>query len=171
MAHDKTPERNNLILFYGVLSVVTLVSLGFVLRSYFTTQSEREESLQIAKTPIAKRDAIKAAQLKQLESGPVPIEQAMQELAAHGRDGIPLIKPEPSNNTGALEGWANLRLKPVVPQDVAAAAEAAAQHGGALPDGGVAPSGNKLDTQASPGGSAGPKPSPTPAPAPTGPQK
>lgn len=163
MGHDKTPERNNLIFFYTMLSVVTLIALGFVFKSYFVTETEQELAKQVWTQPTTERDKVKAAQLEELHSGPVPIEQAMKELAEQGRDGVPVVKPEPSQDVGALDGWNQLHDKPEIPAPLmpGAAPEAAGPDAGVAPapDSGVAPTGSTGDTTPSPAGENGPKPS------------
>lgn len=145
MGHDKTPERNNLIFFYTMLSVATLVALAFIFNSYFVALSEGEVNDKLSQ-PADELEQVRSSQLEDLRSGPVPVDRAMKVVA--GRERAPAVTPAPSGDLGALEGWNQARLKPVVPPALleAAPADGGADGGPIDADGGVAAAGNNSDT-------------------------
>lgn len=166
MAHDKTPERNNLIFFYTLLTVATLGVLSFVFDSYFSAQSDDVFRHKVREQPALEVAEVKEAHRKELSSGPVPIERAMQQMAGQGRPS--LVEPEPSDERAPLEGWGENRLPhtvppalvPAVPESEDAEDEAsegdetegeATEDGAAAGDAdeGVAPEGNTSDTSPS----------------------
>lgn len=113
MAHDKTPERNNLIFFYTVLSVLTLILLGFVFTSYFNIETERVVTEHVRARPALDLKRAEREQEEALRTGPVPIDRAMQMLAREGR--APAVQPAPSDDLAPLEGWNEAVVPPRVP--------------------------------------------------------
>jgi hypothetical protein len=155
MGHDKTPERNRLIFFYTVLSVVTLAALGFVFDSYFVIETERLVTKNVRELPATERVELATEQRERLTSGPVPIDRAMQMLARDGR--APAVRPEPSRDLAPLEGWNAGRIKPripaaLVPGDLDGDGEAEKEPSaeGEEPASEVAPEGAMGDTAPSP---------------------
>ncbi|MFW6067127.1 MAG: hypothetical protein ACOC97_02230 [Myxococcota bacterium] len=158
MGHDKTPERNNIIFFYTILSVATLIVLGFIFESYFTSLTEREMETKVLSQPADELGRVRSEQLEALRTGPVPIDQAMRTVAAQGRVGS--IAPEPSDDLAALEGWNEARLRPAVPGALRQedGGEEGSDAGVAdTGDGGVASEGNTGDTSPSTSGADGPR--------------
>lgn len=107
MATDQSPPRNNLILSIAVVTVIILIGLKFVFDSYF---SDMMEAVAAAKVPTPEEVVqLHAEEQKKLTTSPaVPIDQAMQMLASKGRMGSADITPQPSNDLGAVAGWAHL---------------------------------------------------------------
>ena len=151
MAHDKSPERSNLILFYTILSVSTLVALAFVFQSYFTATFEQEMYEKVESKPNAELHRIEAKARKQLDTGPMPIERAKRELVERGRPAS--IAPEPSDDLAALQGWAFEKSPPTMGGVPVSVAEEPAD-GGVGPDGGVEAAGPPGPD----GGAAAPEP-------------
>lgn len=170
MAHDKTPERNNLIFFYSLLTLLTLGVLSFVFESYFSAETDEVFRHKVYEQPADELAKVEAAQLEDLSSGPVPIEQAMQQVARRGRPS--LVEPSPSDERAPLEGWNENRLPVAVPPALLQAVpEGEEPEGGpeaAAADGGVAPEGNTSDTSPSTEAEDAPK-APSPG-APTAPE-
>lgn len=107
MATDQSPPRLRLIIAIAVGTVVTLVSLKFVFTSYFTDiMEEAAASKLVSPDEVMALHASEAAKLN--NSPAVPIDQAMQQLAAQGRMGSTLITPQPSDDVAPLTGWAHL---------------------------------------------------------------
>jgi hypothetical protein len=159
MAHDKTPERNSLIFFYTVLSVVTLIALGFMFQSYFSLETERVVTRHVRQAPAVERQKLEAEQRDRLARGPVSIDQAMQQVARNRQQ--PGIEPAASRDLAPLEGWNQARVfAPVpaafIPRGVPepAAAEGAEDEGADVEEAPieVAPEGATGDTAASPAG-------------------
>ncbi|NOY91954.1 MAG: hypothetical protein GXP55_12225 [Deltaproteobacteria bacterium] len=121
MAHDTTPPRNKMILVFTLLSPVLLIALVPLFHDYFLDMTEGEVAARVAEAPPTIRDATFAAQRQHLETGPMPIERAMREMASRGRDASPVIAPTPSDDTAAVSGWGPM-------EDAAAAAAAQAAH-------------------------------------------
>jgi hypothetical protein len=107
MATDQSPPRLRLIISIAVGTVVVLVSLKFVLQSYFTDIMEEAAASKFVGPDEV--NALHASEAAKLTNGPaVPIDQAMSQLASQGRLGSTLIAPQPSEDTAALTGWAHL---------------------------------------------------------------
>lgn len=104
---DQSPTSNRLIVTVGLLSIFTLVSLKFIIGSYYIamTEAEMHDSLVAPEQLIA----LRADQNKSLQQSAVPIDVAMKNLATSGRDNAPaLISPQQSNDMAPLQGWARL---------------------------------------------------------------
>lgn len=134
MAHDTSQTRNRTILTVAIVTVLFLVSVKFVLDTYFIqiTEATVKEKLASPEALIKQREAEKKA----LAGGPVNIDTAMGELA-RGRD-VPHavgadITPRPSDDINAMTGWSKMPktfaaapitevqlLKPAAPTDPAA---------------------------------------------------
>jgi hypothetical protein len=147
MATDNSPPRLRVIIATMAVSVFILVSLKFGLDSYYLSMMEGEEFAKVGSVPATDLMHLRAAEKKNLTTGKVPIDRAMKELAAKGRDGtftdlsadIAPQNPE-KEDTGPLIGW--VRLAKAAPDMPGAAAPATASDGGAAPatasDGGAA---------------------------------
>ncbi|WP_198104543.1 hypothetical protein, partial [Clostridioides difficile] len=80
----------------GLLAVFTLVSLKFIIGSYYIsmTEAEQHESMSAPE----QLTQLRAEQNKALQQASVPIDVAMKNLATSGRDNAPpLISPQQSN--------------------------------------------------------------------------
>jgi|GEM_PF-1073066 len=122
MATDQSPTRNRLILTIAISTLVTLVGLKFVFDSYFIDMMESEARAKIA-TPD-ELQKLRADERQKLTGSALPIDRAMHDLALKGREGAPLITPEPSSDDAPLVGWAQ-------GERAKAASAAAATDGGA----------------------------------------
>ncbi len=109
MATDQSPTQNKLIVTIALLAVCTLVSLKFILGSYYISMTEAEAHAEIA--PPDDIMKLRADQNKQLQQAAVPIDVAMKNLATSGRDNAPpVISPQQSNDMAPLAGWSRLPL-------------------------------------------------------------
>jgi hypothetical protein len=107
MATDQSPPRLRVIISIALGTVVVLVSLKFILQSYFT--DVMEEAIASKFVGPDEVNALHASEAAKLTNGPaIPIDQAMSQLASQGRLGSTLIAPQPSEDTAALTGWAHL---------------------------------------------------------------
>ncbi len=107
MGHDTTPERSDLIAFFTVLTVFFVVTVtGGVWALYkVRTAEERVAKRNVSAIEVAQAELAKARTA--LENGPVPIEQAMAQVARQGRRAAPALAPVPGEfDRGPLEGWA-----------------------------------------------------------------
>ncbi|MDH5493022.1 MAG: hypothetical protein OEY14_13795 [Myxococcales bacterium] len=105
MAHDKSAPRNGLIGLSIFMTAFTLVALIPVFNSYWSSVVDplvRERSLDSAGLDPAQA---REAQRDQLESSPLPIDRAMEQLGSRGRRVAPQITPRPSEDVAAVEGW------------------------------------------------------------------
>jgi hypothetical protein len=125
MAHDKTPERGNLIIFYTALSIVTLFVLAFVFKSYFNIETTRELTTKVLAAPTTELTQLESRQREELTTGPMPIDRAMKRLArTSDRALLGTVEPEPSSDTAALEGWSFARSAPPVADELPPVGEA-----------------------------------------------
>lgn len=117
MAIDNTPPRLKLIMTIAVITVITLIGIDFVLKSYYGYMTEDAQRGKLA--PTAARDEQHKAEAAALAGAAMPLDQAMAQLAKGTR--TDLVTPEPSDDVGPLTGWSKMP-KP-----------APAAHGGAAP--------------------------------------
>lgn len=103
MATDDSQPRNRLILILAVGTLATLFALKFVFDSYFIGMMEGEAKAKQAQPEELWK--LRDEEKKKLEGSPVPIAKAMSDLASKGREGSPLIAPQPSDDTGPMVGW------------------------------------------------------------------
>jgi hypothetical protein len=181
MATDNSPPRIRIILTIAFSSFVVLVALGYVFRSYFIMMTEQTEHDHLMQ-PV-ELEKLHAGEQKNLTSSPLPIQQAMQELASKGRTnyaafaGQADITPQASDDVGPLVGWvqnpnqaflAKLANAPADAPDAGAASAAAS----AMSDAGAPASGANaggVKPGALSDGGAGPKTQLKPAPGPSPP--
>ena len=107
MGHDTTPERSDLVAFFTVLTVFFIVTVtGGVWAIYkVRTAEERAAKRNVSAVEAAQAELAKARTA--LENGPVPIEQAMAQVARQGRRAAPALAVVPGEfDRGPLEGWA-----------------------------------------------------------------
>jgi hypothetical protein len=132
MATDNSPPRNKIIFVGAIVTVAILILLKFAFDSYFIMMMEGEAAAKMA-TP-EELHALHADEQKRLTQSPLPIDQAMGQVAK-GRDTNPLITPQPSPDEAPLLGWAKGTR--------ALAATAAGGHAAAGTDAGAAPVANQ----------------------------
>jgi hypothetical protein len=126
MATDQSPPRLNIIIGIAFVTVVVLVALKFVFGSYFTSVIEEAEASKFV--PPSEITALHVDEAAKLNNSPaVPIDQAIQQLAAQGRLGSTAITPQPSDDVGPLTGWSHLH--DLDPKDANGAAAAPAVTG------------------------------------------
>lgn len=104
MAVDTTPPRLKLIATIAVITVVTLICLDFVFKSYYgmmTDEAQREKS-----APLRDREDQQKAEQAALTNAAMPIDQAMSQLAKGTRPES--ISPQQSEDLGAMTGWGKL---------------------------------------------------------------
>lgn len=107
MGHDTTPERSDLVAFFTVLTVFFVVTVtGGVWAIYkVRTAEERAAKRNVSAVEAARAELAKARTA--LENGPMPIEQAMAQVARQGRRAAPALAPIHGEfDRGPLEGWA-----------------------------------------------------------------
>ena len=159
MATESSPPQIRTILTVAFSSVVILAALNYVFHSYFLMMTEEVEHAHLAKPEELLK--LREGEARNLTTSPVPIAQAMQQLASRGRTNYaafqPDITPQPGNDPGALVGWVqNPNQAAIEKINAAAAAEAAADAGAASAgDGGASPAS---------AGDAGARAAATPAP-------
>jgi hypothetical protein len=127
MAIDNTPPRLKLIVTIAVITVITLVSLDFVFRSYYATMTDDAAREKIA--PTTDRDEQRKAEAASLTGAQVPIDQAKVMLVKGTRPEA--ITPQPSEDTGAMTGWSKLP-KPLPTPSEPAPPAAVTQDAGAV---------------------------------------
>jgi hypothetical protein len=172
MATENSPPQIRIILTVAFSSVVILAALNSVFRSYYLMMTEEVEHDHLSRP--AELIKLREGEKNNLNTVPLPIAQAMQQLATRGRSNGAaygdLITPQASNDLGPMVGWVRAPNQAVIDQINAAAANPAPA--AAVVDGGVAAdagapaaaspdAGAASTTQAPPGG----KPSPMRAPA------
>ncbi len=105
MATDHTPPRSQLIVLYGVLSVLVLVALKFVLDSYYTNLTDAQVASKVLKVPARELKAIMAEQRRQLQAGVMSIDHAKLLYIKEGRMGLSALSPQASTDPRPLAGW------------------------------------------------------------------
>jgi hypothetical protein len=109
MATDNSPPRIRIILTVAFSSLVILITLNYVFRSYFIMMTEDVEHDHLWK-PVELMK-LHEGEEKNLTTGALPIQKAMSELAQPGREGSAAltqyadITPQPSNDMGPMVGW------------------------------------------------------------------
>ena len=71
-----------------------------------------------APSPDDEHDIVERTQLAALESGTMPIGQAMAEYTAKPRADFPALSPEPSEDESALSGWSYKGAVAIAPGEV-----------------------------------------------------
>jgi hypothetical protein len=115
MATDNTPPRLRLIATIGIIAIITLVGLNFVFKSYYafmTDEAQREKN-----APRALLAAQVAADQASFAGAKMPLDQAIGSLKAARSE---LIEPKPSDDLGAMTGWAKLPRQAPLPAPSAA---------------------------------------------------
>ena len=126
MATENSPPQIRIILTVAFSSVVILAALNSVFRSYFLMMTEEVEHDHLSK-PVELM-TLREGEQRNLTSSPLPIGQAMRELATRGRTNYAAFKaeaditPEASNDLGPMVGWVRAPNQAVIDQINAAAA-------------------------------------------------
>jgi hypothetical protein len=111
MAIDNTPPRLKLIVTIAAITVITLVSLDFVFKSYYAMMTDEATREKIA--PTRDKDEQHKAETAALTGAAVPIDQAIAQL---GKGRPEAISPQPSDDLGPMTGWSKLPKPAPTPQ-------------------------------------------------------
>jgi hypothetical protein len=126
MAIDNTPPRLKLIVTIAVITVITLVGIDFVLRSYYGYMTDDATHRKLAPTTaLDEQHGVEKTALANAN-----IDQSMAQLAKGSRTDI--VKPSQSDDMGPMTGWSKL------PKQAPPAGEHGGAHG-APPAGGHEP--------------------------------
>jgi hypothetical protein len=113
MATEKYEPKTGLILKVGALSVVSLILVHAGLVAYFDDIAKAEEQRKIAGVKPEALMSLRADEQERLNSGPMPIDKAKEELIAKGRMGAsPMIAPSISRDVAPLQGWSKMPGEP-----------------------------------------------------------
>ena len=102
MAIDNTPPRLKLIVTIAVITIITLVGIDFVLRSYYGYMNDDAQRRKLA--PTAALDEQHKAEQAALTSA--NLDQSIAQLAKGTRTDI--VKPQQSDDVGPMTGWSKL---------------------------------------------------------------
>ena len=135
MAIDNTPPRLQLIITIAVITIISLVGIDFVLRSYYGYMDDDAKRRKLAPTTaLDDQHQVEKAALTSAN-----VDQSMAQLAKGSRTDI--VKPNQSDDMGPMTGWSKLPKQPPVADhgagghDMHAAGDAGAPQG----DAGAAP--------------------------------
>lgn len=121
MAIDNTPPRLKLIVTIAVITVITLIAIDFVTKSYFAMMSDEAKHEKIA--PTRDKDEQNKAVQAAFAQAQLPIDQAMADFEKGQRPAD--ITPNPSDDIAPVTGWSKLpHPAPTVQHPVAAGANA-----------------------------------------------
>jgi hypothetical protein len=124
MATESSDPRIAFILKVGVLAIGTLVVTHLSLVAYFDDMARAETYRKMGSLKPDALNSLRADEKQRLTAGPMPIDHAMQQLAAKGRMGAsPDIVPSASRDVAPLQGW--MKLPSEVPPPMMAASAAA----------------------------------------------
>jgi hypothetical protein len=148
MATDKSEPRVGVILKVAAFSIVTLVAARFVLFAYFDHIAQAEEHRKIGEVKPEALLNMRADERARLTSGAMPIDRAMQQFVAKGRNASPDIVPSASRDVSALQGWSKMPAEVPSPMmapesDAGAVAQPMADAGRAAAADGSAPKPNR----------------------------
>jgi hypothetical protein len=138
MATENSPPQIRTILTVAFSSVVILAALNYVFHSYFLMMTEEVEHAHLAKPEELMK--LHEGEQRNLTTSPVPIAQAMQQLASRGRTNYaafqPDITPQPGNDLAPMLGWVQAQHTEYIAaiNAAAAAADQAAADAGAPGD-------------------------------------
>jgi hypothetical protein len=140
MAIDNTPPRLRLIGTIAVLTIVTLVALDFMLRSYFGYMTDAAIRSKLA--PPIELEEQRKEEAKSLTAA--KIDQAMAQVAKAGAR-PDSITPQQSDDTSAMAGWTKL------PKAIPTAPSGMTPPAAPVGDGGIAGDGGPNATDAGAG--------------------
>lgn len=103
MAIDNTPPRLRLIATIAVLTIVTLVALDFILRSYYAYMTD--DAIRSKLAPPIELEEQRQEEAKSLSAA--KIDQAIAQIAKGGVR-PESITPQQSDDVSALTGWSKL---------------------------------------------------------------
>ncbi|HEY1694148.1 MAG TPA: hypothetical protein VGG39_18395 [Polyangiaceae bacterium] len=108
MATDKSEPRVGIIAQVAIIAIVTLFAVRAVLTAYFDHMARAEEARKVAVPEVL--HAVRAEDDQKLKTGAMPIDVAMQTLAAKGRmSASPDIMPSSgAKDIAPLQGWVKL---------------------------------------------------------------
>jgi hypothetical protein len=118
MATDKSEPRNGIIAKVAVVAIATLVVVRAGLVTYFDRIASAEEHRKLGEAKPAALLGLREDEKARLYSGPLPIDKAMQQIAAKGRQASPEISPTASKDLAPLQGW--VRMPAQVPTEMTA---------------------------------------------------
>lgn len=98
MATDNSPPRLKLIVTIAVITVITLLSLNFVLTSYYGVMSDEATRSKLA--PTTDKDEQKKHEAQALSN----IDKAMKDVGSGNR----ATAVAQSDDLGAMTGWSKL---------------------------------------------------------------
>jgi hypothetical protein len=125
MATESSDPRIAFILKVGVLAIGTLVVTHLSLVAYFDDMARAETYRKVGSLKPDALMSLRTDEKQRLNAGPMPIDHAMQQLAAKGRMGAsPDIVPSASRDVAPLQGWTKLPSE--VPPPMMAASSASA---------------------------------------------
>ncbi len=163
MATDKSQPRVGLIFKIAVFSIAVLIVVRATLVAYFDNVARAEDQRKFGDVKSEALLNMRADEKGRLATGAMPIDKAMQELAARGRAKASVdIMPSASKDIAPLQGWS--RMPGEVPPAMTAEPRAFLNPASTLDAGAAAridggePRGNKL---ARPDGGRAAQPPPT----------
>lgn len=122
MATDNTPPRLKLIVTIAVITVITLIGIDFVLKSYYAMMTDEATRDKLA--PTRDRDEQHKAEQAALTNAAIPVEKAMADIGKGERPAV--IAPQQSEDLGPMTGWSKLPKPAPTPQPHAPEAPAPA---------------------------------------------
>jgi hypothetical protein len=164
MAENSQPNIG-LILKVGGITILSVVIIRLGLTSYFGYMEDAEHAIKYVEMGQTARDAnlkAKDDEMKALAGGPMPIDKAMQMIAAQNR-AVPGLEPQPADpmrEKDTLAGWAQM------PHELPSSMMAPAPSGSAATDA-PAPSASASSSAPAPSASAPASPSGSAAVAPS----
>jgi hypothetical protein len=108
MATDQSEPRVGVILKVAVVAIATLAAVHVALVTYFDQIAQAEEHRKFSDVVPEALMSVRADERARLASGPMPIDKAMQQIAARGRMAIPDIMPTVSKDIAPLQGWTKM---------------------------------------------------------------
>ena len=121
MATDNTPPRLKLIVTIAVITVITLIGIDFVMKSYYAMMTDEAQREKLA--PTRDKEEQHKAEQAALTNAALPVEKAMAEIAKGERPAT--IAPQQSEDLGPMTGWSKLPKPAPTPQPHAAEPPAA----------------------------------------------
>jgi len=113
MAFEDTEPRNNQILLWGVVSVITLFALVPLFHSYFGITFGEEMAAKVYEQPNTEYEELRDGQKAELRTAPIPVDQAIEQLATRGRTNTP-VTPRPNDLPALPADEYEASLAPVI---------------------------------------------------------
>ena len=126
MATEPTSPRTGIILKGAVIAIGTLLAVHGALVAYFDHYAQAEELRKFGDIKPEALMNLRTDEKERLHSGPIPIDQAMQQMAARGRTAFPDITPNPTapKDVAPMQQW--IKLPGQVPAEMTAPQPSAA---------------------------------------------